>query len=196
MHHTQFLEHIGFLVQGAKSCITIYGRNNAEPLGFQWHCGDIPLPCVPSARYLGLFLNSVGGLLGTCEHLLRQFWASWAILRRQYAGLQAADSVCLLLQVYKACVPPAGSYACELWAPRSMARGHEAARTRLGNAHTRVLRTITGLRRSTPQCIVLSEVGQNVHAHTVVASGCRVLESLGLPASGCSSSPCCNCRLS
>ena len=49
-----FFTLIGFLLSGLKSCTTVFGHTDVEPVHIQWHCGDVPLPSVSSARHLGL----------------------------------------------------------------------------------------------------------------------------------------------
>ena len=55
------------------------------------------------------------------------------------ADLGAAPSVRLHLRVYGACVPPVGSYACELWSLQRLTGKGVRARRGLLSAHFRQL---------------------------------------------------------
>ena len=79
-----------------------------------WNCGGHTLSMVDSYKYLGIMLHSSLGVLNACSSLYSRVCHAWAVLRCKYAGLRCAVSVRLLLEVYMVCVPPAGSYACEL----------------------------------------------------------------------------------
>ena len=87
-------------------------------------------------------------------------WAAWALLRRQFAGLNCAASLALQLSVYQACIPPVASYASEVWGHRPLSASLRADRDRLHQSHALILRRIAGLRRTVPAAIVFSEVGQ------------------------------------
>jgi hypothetical protein len=84
-----------------------------------WSCDNQPVQCVPSATSLGLDFHSAHGLLSTCASREKKMWGAWAALQRQYAGLHCGVSLSLLFRVHQACVPPVGSYGCELWGFRS-----------------------------------------------------------------------------
>ena len=85
---------------------------------------------------------------------------AWAVLRRKYAGLRCAVSVRLLLEVYTACVPPAGLYVCELWALRCLPRQQKDDRDNLASYHIHVLRAISGIRKSIPHIMLYLELQQ------------------------------------
>jgi Reverse transcriptase (RNA-dependent DNA polymerase) len=77
-----------------------------------------PLEVVEQIRYLGVMFSSSLGLGATFPLLRRRMQLSWGTLLSQYGHLRAGVSIGLLLRLLSACVVPAGSYACEIWAFR------------------------------------------------------------------------------
>ena len=130
------------------------------PVTHVWNCGGHTLSMVDSYKYLGIMLHSSLGVLNACSSLYSRMCHAWAVLRRKYAGLRCAVSVRLLLEVYMVCVPPAGSYACELWALRRLPREQKDDRDNLASYHIHVLRAISGIRKSIPHIMLYLELQQ------------------------------------
>ena len=78
-----------------------------------WSCGEQALRQVSEVRYLGAIFQSGQGFLPSLARLQHRAQAAWAQLSRQYGTLQCEKGVWLMLQLYGACVLPAGSFGCE-----------------------------------------------------------------------------------
>ena len=85
-------------------------------------------------------------------------WSTWATVRRQYAGLCCSQSVGLIYRLFRLCVPPAASYACEIWGLRKASASMKKSRQAIVVGHANVLRAITGLRKNTPHPILFAQV--------------------------------------
>ena len=161
---SRFCAEVGLRVNPAKTFVMAFGQAPAS-----WPllscCGQL-VPCTDSGKYLGVQLDAARGIIGTCASLHHKMCAAWALLRRQYAGLHCATSMALLLKLYRACVPPVASYACELWGVRRMPQALRAARDSLNATHLSVLRSISGLRHSTPTAVVFSEMQDTPLLHS------------------------------
>lgn len=151
-----FCAQVGMRISPAKTFVMVFGAAAEQ---FVWACDGQPLRCVTSGKYLGVQLDAVNGVGGTCSLLHQKMWAAWALLRRQFAGLHCATSIGLLLRVYQACVPPVASYACELWGHRTLPAPLKADRARLDQSHALILRKIVGLRGTVSAAVVYAEVG-------------------------------------
>jgi hypothetical protein len=64
----------------------------------------------------------------------------------------------LLLRLYQVCVPPAGSYGCEVWGIRRLSGAAQKARQRLASVHLQILRQISGIRTDVPTAILFREL--------------------------------------
>jgi hypothetical protein len=126
-------------------------------------CRGEALPIVSEARYLGLQVDSKIGLQASISKLEQRFWAAWDDVKRRYSNLRCAHRVALLLDLYLACLPPLISYGCEVWAFRAFkGRSTSSSRfasTKLLGLHRRVLSQILGVPGTTPEEIILFELG-------------------------------------
>ncbi len=160
---SRFCAQIGLRISPAKTFVmAFHSVTHSVP---RLSCSGQPVRCVPTGKYLGVVLDADHGVGGTCAFLRQKMCAAWALLRRQYAALRCAASVALLLRLYQACVPPVASYACEVWGLRCLPSALKAARASLDTSHVAVLRSIAGLRRTTPVAVVFSEVGASSLSH-------------------------------
>ena len=106
-------EGVGMLVSLDKTVVMeVTGR--AAP-DCSWTCGGQTLRQVTEVRYLGLIFWAGQGFLPSLARLGHWAQAAWAQLSRQYGTLRCEKGIWLMLQLYVACVVPAGSFACELW---------------------------------------------------------------------------------
>lgn len=64
----------------------------------------------------------------------------------------------LLFRLYNACVPPTGSYGCEVWGPYHLTGSAAAARRALGKIHMQILRELSGVRGTISIPILLREL--------------------------------------
>ena len=80
----------------------------------QWTCslkvGEArqPLQVVLQAEYLGVTFQAGKGCLPTFAGLRSEALRAWAVLWQQYGRLACGSSLWLVLQLYQACVVPAG----------------------------------------------------------------------------------------
>ncbi len=151
-----FCKAVGLRLSPAKTSIISFPGNCPT---VPWSCDGLPIQRVPSATYLGLDFHANHGVLATCLSREQKMWRAWAVLQRQYAGLNCGVSLSLLYRVHQACIPPVASYGCELWGLRTMPPRQAAARQKLAVGHVNMLRQITGLRKSTPHEMVFLESG-------------------------------------
>ena len=84
-------------------------------------------------------------------------WGAWSLLQQRYRNLRCVSSVHLLLRLYQVCVPPAGSYGCEVWGIRRLSGAAQKARQRLASVHLQILRQISGIRTDVPTAILFRE---------------------------------------
>ena len=104
---------VGMLPSSDKTVVMeMTGQQSA---GGSWSCGGHALRQVSEVRYLGAIFQSGQGFLPSLARLQHRAQAAWAQLSRQYGTLQCEKGVWLMLQLYGACVLPAGSFGCELW---------------------------------------------------------------------------------
>ena len=151
---------VGMLPSPAK--MVVLELTGAVQPQHSWHCGAAQLSCVPEARYLGLLLRTGAGLQPSFSRLEGRMWAAHSSLRKRYSSLGCGDSVWLPLQLHAACVEPAGSFGCELWA---VSRQHGAERQRLEAARLRQVRQLSGLARSVALPILWRELGLRPLGH-------------------------------
>ena len=132
---------------------------------YQWSCGGVPLQWVAQYKYLGIIFDAVQGMGLTFDRLRSRMMGSWAQLRRQCGNLQCVRSVGLLLQLYEACVPPAGSYGCEVWGLRDLPASSRKGRDALGSSHLQFLRALATVPTSVGIVVLLQELGQRPLSH-------------------------------
>ena len=117
-----------------------------------------PIEQVDSFRYLGVVLHCTQpfGTTATAP-LAESGWRALHSMRRKVAEL-GVSNIPLQVKLFHALVAPVVSYGAEVWAPRYLsADGEEAAAEKLYRAF---LRSLLGVRDSTPGGIVLAEAGR------------------------------------
>ena len=132
----------------------------------QHHSGEVklmykghPLTVSPHFVYLGFMFDSEG--LGECHvrNSVKGDAARFALIRRCYQ--MGIDNVALKLHLYDALVKPVINYGCELWGPRLLHLGDSymgGARGDMEKKHIAFLRSILGVRRSTPTGALMAEL--------------------------------------
>ena len=104
---------VGMLPSSDKTVVMeMTGQQSA---GGSWSCGGRALRQVSEVRYLGAIFQSGQGFLPSLARLQHRAQAAWAQLSRQYGTLHCEKGMWLMLQLYGACVLPAGSFGCALW---------------------------------------------------------------------------------
>ena len=76
-------------------------------------------------------------------------------------GLQCEKGVWLMLQLYGACVLPAGSFGCELWGVWLLRGQFRKTRDHLSTLYHGHLSNLSGVRRTVPTPILLEELGSS-----------------------------------
>ena len=159
----ELCQSIGMVVSIDKSKVKVFSPCMVGP--YQWSCGGVPLQWVAQYKYLGIIFEAVQGMGLTFDRLRSRMLGSWAQLRRQYGNLQCVRSVGLLLQLYEACVPPAGSYGCEVWELQDLPASSRKGRDALGSSHLQVLRALATIPTSVSVVVLLQELGQRPLSH-------------------------------
>jgi hypothetical protein len=117
---------------------------------------------VEEVKYLGLHFHAKKGLQASIKVLEQRFWITWEDLVRAYSNLGCNISMCLMVELYLACIPSVISYGCEVWAFRcfqgKQLDSRRPSSTPLLDAHKRVLAQILGVRRTTPEEIINCEL--------------------------------------
>ena len=122
-------------------------------------CGVSTIPHVQQTKYLGLVLNERTGVSAACKLRRQNMSRAWMALRRRYAALRCSLSLHLILHLYMTCVPPVGSYGCEIWGCLKMAAGDRRERDAMQTEHMQRVRSMAGIRCAVPVAIVYRELG-------------------------------------
>ena len=168
---------VGMRLAPAKTkCIELTGLA-VEPCVFT--CAGQELQLVAEIRYLRVFFAPGAGLAPTCGKVMQKMRAAWALLRRRYERLDCAQSVWLQLQLCRACVVSAGSFASELWGVYPF--GDQAQRKAckaVAALHLRVVKRIAGLRVTTSTDVVYRELELLPLQHEWLVSAARFFNTL------------------
>lgn len=151
-----FCALMGLQLSVPKTKVLVFTKAPVAPV--QCSCLGVQLELVTEFKYLGIVCTADTGLLGTFPHLSRKMWAAWALLKRQYGRLQCLSSAGLMFRLYTVCVPPAGSYGCEIWSPYHLTGACATARQALTRNHLQMLREIAGVRSTVATPILLCEL--------------------------------------
>ena len=139
-----FCDMVGMIICTVKTKVVVFMPQPMPPV--PWYCKGQSLQQVQEFKYLGLMFSAQGGMQTTFPGLKRKMTAAWALLRRQYGKLSCASSVGLLLRLYDVCVPPTGSYGCEVWGCYTFPAASAALRASLAQQHLQTLKHILGVR--------------------------------------------------
>ena len=126
----------------------------------QWTCSGRPLRVVSEARYFRVTVKAGRSCLPTFASLRSKALLAWPLLWQQYGRLECGRSIWLILQLYQACLMPAGQSACEVRGFLPLRAGE--ARAALAALHLQHLKKLVGLRHSVPTPILLSELRQSL----------------------------------
>ena len=124
-------------------------------------------------KVLGLWFTASEGFRNCFGPLKQSMWAAWGRVRADYGRLRCSESAWLELQLFMACVPPAGLYGAEVWGGLQLRGEARLGRLQLEAAHLRMLKMLLGLRRSTQTEVVYQESGQGPLSHTWLLRSAR-----------------------
>ena len=148
-------------MQASPAKTLVMELTNAELPWGQWTCSCQLLWVVSEARYLGVIFKAGRGCLPTFASLRSKALQAWALLWQQQGRLGCGRSMWLMLQLYQACVMPAGQFVCEVWGLLLLHGFAREARAALAALHLQHLKKLVGLRESAPTPILLSELHQS-----------------------------------
>ena len=124
-----------------------------------WKCEGIDLEVVSTYKYLGIEFDQDHGIHGTYMSSVKRIWAAWASLWKHYGNLKCPSAVGLLLDLYQVCVPPAGTYGCEIWGCREVSpMRFKKERENIVKVQLQILRRICGIRKQVSEDILLREL--------------------------------------
>ena len=90
---------------------------------------QVALERVQQYKYLGIVFSATDGIAATFKSLHARLNGSWHTLAEHFGALNDEVSLALMRAMFQQCVPPAGSYACEVWGVRRvMASARERGR--------------------------------------------------------------------
>jgi len=180
------LTALGMAVSAEKTRVMVFRTGPAEGAPAPaWTCGGAPLGQVAQYKYLGVVFSAQHGLAAGFPHLRGRLQASWARLQLQFAELGDGLSLALMRQLFMQAVPPAGSYACEVWGIRRLCGREKQDRDHLQRAHVKLWRRLLQLPDSVASAIVLRELQVLSPAHIWLRSTCRFWTALALRPVGC-----------
>ena len=152
----QFCQAIGMELSVEKTKVLVF--HSGARVSCRLTCTSGELEQVDQFKYLGALFGSGTGLHMAYEQLTRTMWGAWSLLQQRYRNLRCVPSVHLLLRLYQVCVPPAGSYGCEVWGFRRLSGVAQKARQTLASVHLQILRQISGIRFDVPSAILFREL--------------------------------------
>ena len=161
----------GMQLSVPKTKALVLGQSGVQGGAVRYGSQDIEV--VQRHKVLGLWFTASEGFRNCFGPLKQSMWAAWGRVRADYGRLRCSESAWLELQLFMACVPPAGLYGAEVWGGLQLRGEARLGRLQLEAAHLRMLKMLLGLRRSTQTEVVYQESGQGPLSHTWLLRSAR-----------------------
>lgn len=169
-----FLTSIGMEVSLEKTRVVVFGRPRARaPVPGEWTCGGVMLDRVQEYKYLGIIFSARDGIAATFPSLHDRLNRSWHILEQHFGALNDDVSLALMRAIFQQCVPPAGSYACEVWGVRRVIGRRQRAREKVAQTHMQLWRRLLRLPQGVSTQVVLRELSVRSPESIWLRSACR-----------------------
>ena len=130
------------------------------PAAIVFTCNGLPVERVDTFKYLGLhFHASEGDISHIITPLKAKAAGSWAVVQQRHSQLQCGKAVNLKFLLLQSILVPSLHYGCESWGMHSPSGAANRARTALQSLYDRYLRHICGVKYTTPNAMLLEELG-------------------------------------
>jgi len=144
-------------INTAKSEVVHFNSHGINVPAFS--VGGAPLANKDSSKFLGMVFYRTHNIAKSTEHMLGPFMAGCHRIRQFAREHRLIDRPHALLWLAKCYAFPASMYACQIWGTWFMKKGSEFD-SPLQTAHLCFLKSVLGVKRSTPNWAVLRECGQ------------------------------------
>ena len=146
----RYCDDWGLTVNTEKTKCMAFKKEGKMAVNDKWFFKGIQLETVPDFRYLGFTIGSSGSLSkGVSDLATRGSRALFGLKR--IISQNPALTVELQLNLFNSLVEPVMSYACESWGLREA--------DQLEKIHLAFLKSILGVRKSTPSAFIYRELG-------------------------------------
>ena len=157
----------------------LYGRSSAAAAAASaWTYGGHPLQCTPDCKYLGVTFSAAAGIAATFLPLSGKLHGAWATLQQRFGEVHDGISLALMRALFQSAVPPAGSYACEVWGVRSLRGQADTDREHLVQTHLQLCKRLLRVPDSVARELVLRELGVHSPEWLWLRSACRFWNAL------------------
>ena len=112
------------------------------------------------------------------KSLCGRLWAAWALLKQRFAEVLDGLSVVLMRAMFQQAIPPAGSYACEVWGVRHLRGTPKEEREELALTHLQLWRCLLRLAPTVCREVVLRESDVRSPESVWLRSACRFWNAL------------------
>lgn len=161
---SEFCDACSMTVNVKKSEIVIFNRTCAPVVVPQWHFKGQNLVVKKEFCYLGIWFREDGlhgGVRGACDRQHKAANAALHAMWRRCYSLRICN-VRTLCYLFDALIKPIAGYGCEIWAPSVLLKkGKLVCDGTQEVMHTIFMRQSLGVRGTTPNAIVLRELGRD-----------------------------------
>jgi len=140
----------GLTVNILKTKIVIFRKGGKIGAKEKWNFKGMILEVVPSFKYLGCVLSSSGSYTNCIASLISSARRALFSLKR-YINLYSETLPSIQLQLFSSKISPILSYGSEVWGLRKA--------DPIDTFHLAFLKSILGVKASTPNCFVYGELG-------------------------------------
>ena len=150
----QYCAKWGLEVNTKKTKVVVFSSSATARQG-SFTYGGSQVDTVPVFRYLGMHFHQCQAFASAASYRAQAGRRAMHLLRRRMAENGLASPI-LSLKLFQTYVLPTLSYGAELWGPQLVIQGTAACE----RTHTEFLRSLLGVRCSTPKLTLLAETGQ------------------------------------
>ena len=174
-----FLNSIGMELSFDKTKVVAFGCASANAAAASaWTYGGHPLQCAPAYKYLGVTFSTADGVAAAFLPLSGKLHGAWATLQQRFGEVHDGISLALMRALFQSAVPPAESYACEVWGVRFLRGQAAAAREHLVRSHLQLYKRLLRVPDSVARELVLRELGMHSPEWLWLRSACRFWNAL------------------
>ena len=175
----RFLTGVGMELSLDKTRIVAFGTASVRvAAGAVWTCGGAVISRVEQYKYLGILFSAKAGIGASFKPLCGRLWAAWALLKQRFGEVLDGLSVVLMRAMFQQAIPPAGSYACEVWGVRHLRGDPKKEREELALTHIQLWRRLLRLAPTVRREVVLRELDVRSPESVWLRSACRFWNTL------------------